>query len=258
MSLRFLAAMDAADRNRTAWDAHSAEYQATHAGDLAVEGGEAWGVWRIPERDLQILGDVAGLDVLELGCGGAQWSIALAKRGARATGLDNSAEQLAHARDAVARSGFDVTLVHARAEETGLPAESFDVVFCDYGAFSFADTATLIRESARLLRPGGLLAWLWGTAILEACWPVDAEHPGTELVRDMFGMGRFHADGMDSFMQPHSTTFRQLRDAGFTVENLLEPRPPADATSSYRNADELAWARRWPMEEAWRARLSGA
>jgi hypothetical protein len=38
----------------------------------------------------------------------------------------------------------------------------------------------------------------------------------------------------------------------------LELRPPADATSSYRDEPDLAWARRWPMEHIWRVRRAHA
>ena len=58
----------------------------------------AWGVWQIPEAELHVLGDVDGRDILELGCGAAQWSIALAQAGARPVGLDLSDRQLEHAR----------------------------------------------------------------------------------------------------------------------------------------------------------------
>ena len=73
-------------------------------------------MWRIPESELAVLGDVAGLDVLELGCGAAQWSVALAGRGARVTGLDLSEEQLRQAREAAAAAGVEVAFVHASAE----------------------------------------------------------------------------------------------------------------------------------------------
>ena len=69
---------DHAARNRTMWDGYSDEYQATHGDDLAASGGYAWGTTQIPESELQILGDVGGRDILEFGCGAAQWSIALA------------------------------------------------------------------------------------------------------------------------------------------------------------------------------------
>ena len=60
--------------NQAAWDAYSDEYQAKHGAQLAESGGRAWGTSQIPEAELRILGDVAGKDILELGCGAAQWS----------------------------------------------------------------------------------------------------------------------------------------------------------------------------------------
>lgn len=82
-------------------------------------------MWEIAEDELQILGDVSVKDVLELGCGAAQWSILLAERGARPVGLDNSDRQLEHARAAVEAAGLDVPLVRASAEDMPLPDESF-------------------------------------------------------------------------------------------------------------------------------------
>src|SRR5215475_11774204 len=121
--------------NRAFWDDDADDYQAAHGAELAA-APLAWGAWRAPESELQVLGDVAGLDVLELGCGAAQWSIALAQTGARVTGLDNSARQLEHARELMAAAGVDFPLVHASAEATGLGDASFDVVFCDFGAMT--------------------------------------------------------------------------------------------------------------------------
>lgn len=246
-----------AEHNRRHWDESAAGYQREHAELIGGELAEAWGVWRIPEAELHVLGDVAGCDVLELGCGAAQWSIALAGRGAHVTGLDQSGEQLRHARAAADEAGVEVTFVEASAEAVPLPDASFDVVFCDHGAIGWADPLVLIPEAARLLRAGGLLAWCWGTPTLEACWPTDADRPATALVRPAFGMHRFvdEVDDTVQFMLPHSRTIAALVGAGLRVESLLELRPPEDATSTYRpHPDELAWARRWPMEEIWRAR----
>jgi hypothetical protein len=58
-----------ARKNRAGWDAISHDYQSEHAGELVGEKALAWGIWRIPEAELNVLGDVAGKDVLELGCG---------------------------------------------------------------------------------------------------------------------------------------------------------------------------------------------
>ena len=54
-------------RNRAAWNRWSAEY--LEPGRSAWAAAEpTWGIWGLPERELRVLPDVAGKDVLELGC----------------------------------------------------------------------------------------------------------------------------------------------------------------------------------------------
>jgi SAM-dependent methyltransferase len=240
--------------NRAVWDGYSDEYQAKHGEELAASGGLAWGTTQISEADLQVLGEVAGRDILELGCGAAQWSIALAKRGARPVGLDLSERQLAHARRLMADAGVDFPLIHASAELVPLPDASFDIVFCDHGAMTFADPYRSVPEVARLLRPGGLFAFNHHTPIETICWPLDAETVGEQLTLDYFDLHRIDDGEEISFQLPYGEWIRLFRANGFTIEDLIEPRPAPDATSSYRSPAELAWARRWPAEEIWRLR----
>jgi SAM-dependent methyltransferase len=241
--------------NRGRWDAQSDEYQARHAAQLEASGGTAWGVWQIPESELRVLGDVRGRDVLELGCGAAQWSIALHRLGAAVTGLDNSGRQLEHARELMARAGVEFPLVHGSAEATPFDDASFDIVFCDYGAMTFCDPYLSVPEVARVLRPGGLLAFLGSTPILELAWTLTDDHPGDRLVRDYWGLHRIEPPGEPiDFQLPYGEWIRLFGEHGFTVESLLELRPSADATSSYREEADREWARRWPMEHIWRVR----
>ncbi len=246
--------------NRERWDAQSDAYQARHGGQLDKSGGTAWGVWQIPEAELNVLGDVSGLDVLELGCGAAQWSISLARQGARMTGLDNSSRQLKHAREALAKAGLDFPLVHASAENTGLTDSSFDLVFCDYGAMTFTDPHNSVPEVARVLRPGGLFAFSALTPLVDLAWPVGTEEPGEQLVVDYFdGIRRLEEPGEPiNFNLPYGEWIAVFRKHGFLIEDLIELRPPADATSSYRSESAREWARRWPMEHIWRVRLQTA
>jgi SAM-dependent methyltransferase len=244
-------------RNRASWNAFSDEYQERHGKQLEPSAGLRWGTYGIPEAELQVLGEVTGRDILELGCGAAQWSIALAKLGARPVGLDLSERQLEHARRLMAAAGVEFPLVHASAEAVPLPDASFDIVFCDHGAMTFADPYRTVPEAARLLRPGGLFAFNHHSPIEVICWPLDGEHVGDRLVLDYFGMHRID-DGEDfSFQLPYGQWIRLFRANGFAIEDLIEPRPSADAASTYRNAEEHAWARRWPAESIWRLRRGG-
>jgi ubiquinone/menaquinone biosynthesis C-methylase UbiE len=247
-----MASSEDSARNRAYWDRTAGEYQERH-GAFIGQAEPRWGVWQIPESELDVLGDVAGKDVLELGCGAAQWSILLAQRGARPVGLDNSSAQLEHARQLMAEAGVDFPLVHASAEEVPLPDESFDVVFCDHGAFTFADPYKLVPECARLLRRDGLLAFSHMSPFAE-CAVSEAEMIEPVLHRSYFEMHRFGDGDPVEYNLPYGEWIRLFGEHGFTVEALIEPRPAPDATSTYWEESEREWARRWPSEAIWRVR----
>jgi SAM-dependent methyltransferase len=238
-------------KNRAYWDRESDAYQRLHAEQIG--GGLAWGVWQIPEAELNVLGDVGGLDVLELGCGAAQWSIALAALGARPIGLDFSPRQLAHAAEAQRRAGLEFPLVEASAEDVPLADESFDVVFCDHGAFNFADPRRLVPESARLLRGGGLLAFNVPSPLLDLFWDVEGDTVGDRLRNDYFGLHGFEDADTVEFQLPYGEWIRLLASSGFEIEDLIETQAPNGATSSY-DLVSAEWARRWPAENIWKAR----
>jgi SAM-dependent methyltransferase len=241
-------------RNRRWWDAQSDAYQDRHGAQLEASGGMAWGVWQIPERELQVLGEVAGRHVLELGCGAAQWSIALAKAGARPVGLDFSARQLAHARDLMRHAGAEFPLIQASAEQLPVADGRFDLAFCDHGALTFADPRRTVPEAARVLRRGGLLAFSHASPILDLCWRPEADQVGERLEMDYFGMHRLEGPDTVAFQLPYGEWVALFRESGLEVEALIEPRPAADATSSYRDDHDRAWSRRWPAESIWKAR----
>jgi ubiquinone/menaquinone biosynthesis C-methylase UbiE len=212
-------------------------------------------MWQAPESELGVLGEVAGKEVLELGCGAAQWSILLAREGARAVGLDDSERQLEHARAAVTAAGVEVRLVHASAESLPFPDESFDIVFADHGANRFVDPYAWVPEAARVLRRGGRLAFSESTPWEVISWDDARDTVSRELRLDYFGLRRLEdEDGLVQFYLPYGDWIRLFRDNGLLVEALREIQPPAGAESTYRNADETEWARHWPMEHIWSVR----
>lgn len=250
--------MDASDhvlRNRAAWNVMAADYVEPGRRNWA-SGEPHWGLWHVPESDIRALPDVAGLDVIELGCGTAYVSAWLARRGARVVGLDNSPAQLATARAFQREFGLEFPLVHGNAETDPFGDASFDLAISEYGASIWCDPYRWIPEAARLLRPGGRLIFLVNGTILMLCVPdEDDVAAGDRLIRDYFGMHRFEwpDDVSVEFHLGYGGMIRLLRASGFEVEDLIEIRPPEGATTRYPYVT-LDWARRWPSEEIWVAR----
>jgi SAM-dependent methyltransferase len=242
--------------NRSFWDEDADDYQAVHELQLDVPT-IGWGVWDLPERDLNVLGDVSGLDVLEYGCGGAQFGIKLARTGARVTGLDQSRGQLRHAAKKIAAANVTMELVCASGTAVPLPDASFDVVFCDHGAMSFCDPYRTVPEVARVLRPGGRFAFNISTLLRNLCFPVgDPDAPvSRKLHGKYFGARAFDwGDGTIDYQIPHGEWITLFRDHGLAVDDLLELRAPKRAASTYGDYVDHDWARRWPAEEIWKVR----
>ncbi len=243
-----------AQKNRAMWEATSDDYEARNAEALSGENTMAWGLWRIPEAQLRVLGDVAEKDVLEFGCGAARWSIALAELGARPVGLDFSSRQLAHARRLMAEAGVDFPLVEASAEAVPLPDASFDIVFCDWGAMTFTDPQRSVPEASRLLRPGGLFAFATGSAMQVVCSDMATDTLERRLINDYFGMSRVEWEESVEYYLPYGEWIRLFRQNGLSVEDLIETQAPPGASSTYRTPAETEWARHWPMEIIWKLR----
>lgn len=99
---------------------------------------------------------VKGERVLDLGTGTGTIARGLAKRGGVVTGLDPSALMLEQAKALDRDAGVSVRYVQARAEHTGLPDASFDVVTAGQ-CWHWFDRAAAAREARRLLAPSGRL-----------------------------------------------------------------------------------------------------
>jgi SAM-dependent methyltransferase len=242
--------------NREAWDADAHNW--VERGRVLWASDEPrWGIWHVPESDLGLLGDVDGLDAIELGCGTGYVSSWLARGGARPVGLDNSGRQLETAKAFQEEFGIRFPLVHADAERPPLRDGSFDLAVSEYGAAIWCDPHVWIPEAARLLRPGGRLVFLGHSYVAMLTFP-EEDLPTTErLQRDHFGMHRFEwlgGDGSVEFQIPHGEMIRLLRRSGFEVEDLVEVRAPEGAETPTDPLATAEWSRRWPVEEAWKAR----
>ncbi len=243
--------------NIAEWTRNNAQHTDANAERAWAPRDLAWGVFGVRETALgSPLGEVSGLDVVELGCGTAYFSAQLAMRGARPVGVDPTPAQLATARRMQALNGPVFPLVEAPAERVPLPDASFDLAFSEYGASLWADPALWIPEAARLLRSRGRLVFLTNSVLAYLCSP-DVGLVVETLQRPQFGMYRVQwpdTPGTEYHLA-HGDWIRVLRANGFEIEDLIEIQAPPDAvTHSYYDYVTADWARRWPAEEIWVAR----
>jgi len=129
-----------------------------------------------------------GMKVADLGCGIGVISCWMAKQvgptGA-AYAIDISPEQIALARkESEHRNLQNIHFLVASAEATGLPRESFDLVYCRFLLMHLVRPLDALREMRDLLRPGGLLVCEEGDFASPFCQPPSAAFDrGFELYR---------------------------------------------------------------------------
>jgi ubiquinone/menaquinone biosynthesis C-methylase UbiE len=189
-----------------------------------------WGEFVVSERNLRILGNVKGKRVLEIGCGGAQNSIALAKRGARVCGVDLSQTQLHHGNLLARTDKVQIALIVADMQSLPFRDKAFDLVTTAVSLHYVSDLRAVVREAYRVLGKNG-------------CFTFSAEHPMKEgklvttrgvssvTVKDYFRRRVVRwvtqlPDGstvrMHSYYRTLQDYFEALTGDGFVIERYLE------------------------------------
>ncbi|MEQ9642061.1 MAG: bifunctional 2-polyprenyl-6-hydroxyphenol methylase/3-demethylubiquinol 3-O-methyltransferase UbiG [Alphaproteobacteria bacterium] len=102
-------------------------------------------------------GALAGLDVLDVGCGAGLLCEPLAARGARLVGIDAASRNVGIARAHAARGGLSIEYRHCLASDIVAEDRRFDVVLNTEVIEHVADPAQLMADCAALVKPGGLL-----------------------------------------------------------------------------------------------------
>lgn len=186
---------------------------------------------------LSLLPDVAGLRVLDAGCGPGAYSEWLVRHGARVVAIDASPRMLEHARE---RAG-DAVQFHQANLEGDLPFledASFDLVVAPLVMDYVADWSLLLGTFHRVLKKRGLLVFSVGHPSFDATYFKTERYFETEQVNCTWrGFGTLVE--MPSYRRPLETVVNAVLTSGFELLQILEPRP----TEEFRAADPVQYER---------------
>src|SRR5450759_4863082 len=226
--------IETARANRTWWDIEADGYYAEH-GSFLGDDDFVWGPEGLREADAGLLGEVRRAKRLEMGAGAAQCSRYAARRGARVVATAISGGMLRHGADLnrhfTAASGLTVPLVQCDATSLPFADASFDVVFTSYGAVPFvADSAAMMAQAARVLRPGGRFVFSTTHPIRWAL-PDEPGYPGLTVSSSYFDRTPYveQESGAATYVEHHRTVgdrVRELTAAGLRLVDLVEPEWP--------------------------------
>lgn len=247
------------DGNARSWDTLADAYQ--HEVGWP-EDDLAWGIRCPRESQLAVLAGASGA-TLVLGCGGGQDLVALARLGlGPLTGLDASPRQLAHARMRLAAHDLEADLVESDAADLSrFAADSFAMVVSVQALDYVGDAAACFGHIARVLRPGGTLAFSVvhpADAATAETTPFGWEHSYFDVEREWVWDGLADADPvLRSWYRSPADWFTLVTGAGLVVDRLLEPPPSPDPwwhESGWVDADGWAKLDRVPGTIVVRAR----
>lgn len=217
---------------RAAWNQAAPDYQRRR---VSATDSAHYGPWAPLEDELQLLGDVRGRRILEIGCGGGQCSIAFAKQGAIVAGLDLSDAQLDHARTLATAEEVAVEFVQGAAEDLHHFADgAWDIVFSVYAFQYVADMPRCLAECARVLRPEGRLVFSLDHPFRDCFFDAAERELTLYPARSYFDASpmtwRFADSGvwMHSYHHTLAAWIEMLTAAGFRLLRLLEPAPPTE------------------------------
>lgn len=197
------------------WNKHAIAYQKETNIPIDIH----YGPGSPNEDELQLIGDVKNKHVLELGCGGAQCSIAFAKKGAIVIAADISYVEIEFAKKLATENKVQIQFYERDIVDlTPIVDKSQDIVFSAFALMYIDDLSGCFKEIHRVLKDDGIFVWSVGHPFHDV---IDSKT--FQLRESYLDTGIKIEDDFANVLRTVSDYFNITINAGFVVEKMIEP-----------------------------------
>lgn len=209
---------------------------------------------------LNLLGNVQGKQILDLGCGEGGYSRALARKGAGLTSVDCSEKAIQYATTLASNENLNISHYIRNSNDLfGIPDNQFDIVLCSMMLMDCEDFEGTVREAARVLKPEGRLF----ASVLHPCFDGNHEHgigrQGRGIDREVVVKNYFEPreweaplfGGTIPVLWRHRTLEEYVKtfiQCGLTIVDLNEPRATEEQA---KISVPMAWLQKIPLYLYW-------
>lgn len=203
------------------WNNNSKDFQKDHKVPIGITYGPG-----IPtENKLNLIGNVKGKNVLEIGCGGAQCGIEFAKNGAKVTGVDISKKQLEYAKKLAEKNNVKIKFIEGDMKNLNkIKSNSQDIVFSSWALFYVSDLKKCFKEVYRVLKKKGIFVFSTHHPFWET---IDKKK--LKIKRNYFDTGEYQEKLKRGIFVAYKHTISEiinnLINANLTIEYFGEPDP---------------------------------
>jgi 2-polyprenyl-3-methyl-5-hydroxy-6-metoxy-1,4-benzoquinol methylase len=248
-------------KTKLAWNNMAKNYQRNFRISL---NNIHYGPSSLGENELKLLGDVKGKHVLDLGCGGGQNSIILAKMGAKVIAIDYSKEQLAYAIHLAKKEKVKVEFINFDIEKIDRLKFSgkFDIIFSSYTLQYVPNLTRLFKKLSKIIKLKGIFVFATLHPLFTSDW---GKFKGKEyaLVYDYFNVRKSvytmkfgkKVAKVTAFIHNIMQISSSLNEAGFLIERIIEQNAIKNAkkTPYYDGWYDSKWLR-WPHTVIFKAK----
>lgn len=201
------------------WESSSKNYQTESKIPIDIN----YGPGAPNEKKLKFLGNLKGKKVLEIGCGGAQCGIFMAKKGAKVTGIDISNEQLKFAKKLAEKNKVNIELHQGDIINLKkIKSNSQDIVFTAWALHFVSNLEKCFKEVYRVLKKNG-------TFVLSMPHPFSdiANNKNLKIKRSYFEDGKFtyknKSENFVAYYHNFSTIINSIINSNLSIQKIIEP-----------------------------------